>query len=418
VGQRLFQAASAIVTLPPLIKVLGPAHFGVWGAAVSLVWLAGLVDLGVGGALVTLVAEAAALGRKDDARRHVTGALVVGSGLASLILMAAWVSVSMAVPQTRTGPYLIAVVGLAVNLPLSGANSVWLALQKGYVSNLWEFVQTLLTTAGLLGATLVSSDVRVYVAIVYGGLVLSNLGSLGHLMLRHPELRPGGLAGTLDAARSLAKKGMMYCAFGVVGSLSYLLDNVLALQLLGPEASARMTVALRVCVTGIGLLAVVSQPLWPAFAEAAARADLRWIRRGLVRGAAFLVGGAVAASAVLVAIGGPLLRWWLRADLGIGSAVLWAISAWTVAQALVRVPTLFLNAIWAIRFQVLVSAAATLTALGLKLLLAPRFGVAGILWSTAATVLAACPVLAWRIGRWAKKVRLHEQDAIGSAERI
>ena len=58
------------------------------------------------------------------------------------------------------------------------------------------------------------------------------------------------------------------------------------------------------------------------------------------------------------------------------------------------------------------------TALGLKLLLAPRFGVAGILWSTAATVLAACPVLAWRIGRWAKKVRLHEQDAIGSAERI
>jgi O-antigen/teichoic acid export membrane protein len=414
VVQRLLQAASTLLIMPLLIKSLGPAQFGVWGAAASLAWLAGLVDLGVGAALVTLVAEATARNREDDARQHVTGALVVGSGLAALALAAASVAALIAAPQAKAGPYLIAVVGLALNLPLSGANSVWMALQKGYVSGLWELVQTLLTTAGLLAATLVTSDVRVYVAIVYGGLVAANLGSLCHLMLRHSKLRPSGLAGMRQAARSVVKQGMMYCALGVAGGLSYLLDNVLALQLLGPEASARMTVVLRVSMTAAGILAVISQPLWPAFAEAAARADVRWIRRALMRGSALLLGVAAAGSALLVAAGGPLLRGWLRADLGIGADVLWAMAAWILMQALVRVPGLFLNALSVIRFQIFATTAATLAAIGLKLLWAPGFGVAGILWGgTAANLLFVCPAIVWRIGRSFERLQNPERSVLG-----
>ena len=396
--QRLLQAACTLLIMPLLIKVLGPAQFGVLGEAASL---AGLVDLGVGSALVTLVAEATALHRDEEARQHVTGAIVIGAGLGTLILIAANLVPSL---QAKGGVYLIAVVGLAVNLPLSGANSVWLALQKGYVAGFWELLQTLLTTAGLLAAALVSRDVRVYVATVYGGLVLANLGSLTHLMLQHPELRPSGLAGTQKAARRLATKGMLFCALSAAGGLSYLLDNVFALQLLGPEASARMTVVLRICMATAGVLAVISQPLWPAFTEAAATADMPWIRRSLVHGAIVLVGAATAGAAFLLTVGGPLLRWWLGPNLGIGRDVLWAMSAWIVAVALVRMPTLFLNAISVIRFQVLVVTAATLGAIALKFLWARHFGIAGILWGTTFTLLLVCPALVWRMGRWAKEL--------------
>jgi O-antigen/teichoic acid export membrane protein len=186
VFQRLVQVGSTLVLIPLLLRVLGPAKFGVWGAAASLAWLSGLVDIGTGTALVTLVARSSALDRADQARRHIAGALGIGSGLAALMCLAAFVATILVVTinstaQGSAGPYLIAAIGLALNLPLNAGNNVWMALQKGYVSGFWELVQTLLTTAGLVAAAALTKDLRVYVAVVYMGLVVANLGSLIHL---------------------------------------------------------------------------------------------------------------------------------------------------------------------------------------------------------------------------------------------
>jgi len=73
--QRLVQVGSTLVLMPLLLRVLGPAKFGVWGAAASLAWLSGLVDMGTGTALVTLVARSSAFDRAQQARRHIAGAL-------------------------------------------------------------------------------------------------------------------------------------------------------------------------------------------------------------------------------------------------------------------------------------------------------------------------------------------------------
>lgn len=404
VFQRLVQVGSTLVLMPLLLRVLGPATFGVWGAAASLAWLSGLVDIGTGTALVTLVARSSALERAEQARRHIAGALSIGSGLAGLLLLAALVASINGGAQDRAAPYLIAVIGLAVNLPLNAANNVWMALQKGYVSGFWELVQTLLTTAGLIGAAALTRDVRVYVAVVYIGLVLANAGSLIHLFLCHPELRPQGLSVSWAALREVAGQGVLYFVLALTGGLTFLLDNVLALGLLGPEASARMTIALRICITAVGALGVMSQPLWPAFADAAEKTDQRWILKALLRGSALLVGLTVAGSSLLLVYGERLLRWWLHTNLGIGRDLLWAISAWVIAQAFVRVPILLLNGLSVLRYQIAVFSVATVLAFALKFALAPYLGVAGILWGTSTTVfLIVIPASIWRIWRWAMR---------------
>jgi len=401
--QRLVQVGSTLVIMPLLLHMLGAAKFGIWGAVASLAWLSGIVDIGTGTALMTLVARSSGVERFDQARRHVAGALGIGSGLAGLALLAvSGVSLISGV-QGQLGPYLIAVVGLALNSPLSSANNIWIALQKGYVSSSWELVQTLLTSGGLIWASRFTADVRVYVAVVYIGLVLANLGSLVHLFLQHSELRPEGILVSWNAMREMASQGVLYFVLAVTGGLSYLLDNVLALSLLGPEASARMTIAIRICFTAIGALGVMSMPLWPAFAEAAERGDRKWIRRTLIRGTAFLVGITVAGSSLLLIFGERLLRLWLHTNLGIGEGLLWAISGWVLAQSLVRVPVLLLNGLAILRYQIVVVAIATSLALGLKFVLAPYFGVSGILWSTTSVVsLIVIPASVWRIWRWAE----------------
>jgi O-antigen/teichoic acid export membrane protein len=404
VFQRLVQVGSTLVVMPLLLRVLGPAKFGIWGAAASLAWLSGLVDIGTGTALVTLVARSSALDRAEQARRHIAGALSMGSGLAGLMLVAAFVASINGAAQGRTAPYLIAVIGLAVNLPLNAGNNVWMALQKGYYSGFWELVQTLLTTAGLIAAAALTRDVRVFVAVVYVGLVLANIGSLVHLFWWHPELRPEGLWFSWPVMREVAGHGVLYFILALTGGLSFLLDNVLALGLLGPEASARMTIALRICVTAIGGLAVMSQPLWPAFADAAEKADRKWILKALLRGSALLVGLTLAGSSLLLIFGERLLRWWLHTNLGIGSGLLWAISAWVLAQALVRIPCLLLNGLSVLRYQIAVFSAATLLAFALKFALAPYLGVAGILWGTTIVVfLIVIPASIWRIWQWAMR---------------
>lgn len=402
--QRLVQVASTVVLMPLLLRVLGPAQFGVWGAAASLAWFSGLVDIGVGTALVTLVARSIASGKDGEARTHIAGALSFGGTLAGVMLLAVGLASVLAGRQGQAAPFLIAIVGLALNLPLNTASNVWMALQKGYVSGFWELVQTLLTLAGLIAAAGLTTDVRVYVAVVYGSLVLANLGSLFHLFVTHRELRPRGLSVPPHAIQYVVGQGVLYFVLNLAGGLSFSLDNVLALELLGPDASARMTVALRICVTALGLLLVMAQPLWPAFAEAAESADRHWIRRGVFRGSALMVGAAATGSFILLLFGERLLRWWLNADLGIGSTLLWAISVWILAQAVVRVPNLLLNGLSILRYQVVVVVVATLLALGLKFALAPSLGVAGILWGTTATILlVGAPAFFWRIHEWTKR---------------
>jgi O-antigen/teichoic acid export membrane protein len=206
---------------------------------------------------------------------------------------------------------------------------------------------------------------------------------------------------TWPAMREVAGQGILYFILGVTGGFAFMLDNVMALALLGPEASARMTIALRICITAAGALVVMSQPLWPAFADAAEKAERKWILKALLRGSALLVGLSLAGSAVLLLYGEPLLRWWLHTNLGISKSLLWAISAWVVAQALIRIPILLLNGLSLLHYQIAIVSIATALALALKFALAPYFGVAGILWGTTAAVfLIVIPASVWRIRRW------------------
>jgi O-antigen/teichoic acid export membrane protein len=400
VFQRTVQVASTLVLMPLLLRVLGLAGFGVWGAASSLAWFSGLVDIGIGTALVTLVARSSASGNDEEARLQVSGALSFGCGIAGLMIAAALIASFVTGWQGSTGPYLIAVAGLALNVPLNSANNIWMALQKGYISGFWELVQTLLTLGGLVAAALVTRNVSVYVAITYGAIVVANAGSLIHLFVIHPELRPRGFV-SLSSARRVVGEGFLLFALNLVGGASFLFDNVLTLQLLGPEASARMTIALRICMTGLGILLVMSQPMWPAFTEAVARSDRHWIRNSLLRGTAVLTGAAAAGSVVFLTFGERLLRLWLNSSLGIDQALLWAIAAWAVVQAIIRVPHLLLNGLSILRFQIAAFGTATIVAFCLKAPLARYLGVAGILFSTPATVLViAFPAIIWRIVHW------------------
>jgi O-antigen/teichoic acid export membrane protein len=299
----------------------------------------------------------------------------------------------------------MAVVGVAINVPLGSANSVWLALQRGWMIAVWDLLQNLLLIIALIMATLYSRDLRIYVGAVYGALLLANCVNIYWLFARHPELRPRVSRARFAQIRLVLHTGARFFALAGFDALSYLLDNTIALQLLGPRESARMAVVQRICLSAVGLLMVVAQPLWPAFVEAAARKDRKWIFQALTRGTLLVSGAAVLGSAVIVLFGDRLLRLWLGTSLGIGRPLLWVMAIWIVSLSLVRVQVLLLNALRIVDFQIAVFGVATVIALGLKFVFAPMFGIAGILMATAATFpLVILPAIVWRIWGWRRAV--------------
>ncbi len=242
-GQRIAQIAASLITLPLALHVLGVSGFGVWGAATSLAWLVGMLDLGLGSALITLIPRSVASGRNDVVGSHIAAALVCGCALSVAIIGVGSALVLMAMDRSEANPFIVAVVGLALNVPLSIANSVWFGLQKGHVAGGWELVQTLLTLGLLMVAAACHGGVMSMVWAVYGALLLANFSSLVHLLLRHPEIRPRRLDSAPASLRMVIgkeRRAVRHFRCGTGMRQLQCLTTLLTLHWLGAAASAQM----------------------------------------------------------------------------------------------------------------------------------------------------------------------------------
>jgi O-antigen/teichoic acid export membrane protein len=401
VVQKVVQLTGTLVSMPLVLHALGPEGFGIWGAAASLAWLVSTVDFGLTNVLVTAIAGAVARGDMAEARSHLAAGLVLALALAASLLGAAAAVVPGVFSPAEAPAYLIAVAGLALNIPGSLAAGAWSGLQKTHMVWGCDAAQTVLTVAGLFALSLTTSDVRLFVAATFGGLVVANLASLIGLFLCHPQLRPDGRWPRWEELGRLLRRGLPYFLLGLAQTLTIYVDNVLTLSLLGSEAAGRMAIVQRAGITALGLLWAVTQPLWPAFTDAAVRGDHRWIRIHLVRASLVVTACAVGGSALLIVLGPRLLEVWLHGGLTLSPPVLWAMAAWIGVLAVGRVPDVLLNAVGVVWFQVAVALVFSVLAFSLKFVLAPDLGIAGILVATAVAYgLTHLPAYVWWVRRW------------------
>jgi O-antigen/teichoic acid export membrane protein len=401
VVQRVAQLLSSLITLPLVLHSLGLAGFGIWGAATSLAWIAGLLTIGFGSALVALIPRSLAAGDTAQSRAHVTGSLLGGATLAAALLLGGGAIILLTGIRVPQLPFLIAGISLVLNIPLSISAELWLALQKGHVGALWATVQTLLSLILIVLGAVAGAGVTFMTAAIYVPLLITNAGSLLHVFYLHRHLRPNRRPST-QALRDVLGQGGLFFAITAAATCASAFDNVMTLAWLGPSASAEMAVAMRVCVTATLLINAVTQPFWPGFADALAAHDIGWARRTLKAGMAAVLILALGGSACLVAVGQPVLSWWLHQNLHLSQGLLLAMGAWIIGTTISYVPGALLNAAAQLKPQILIFAAVAVIGFGFKFLAAKSFGVAGILAVNPILWLAAGPLyvwLAWRVVR-------------------
>ena len=410
--QRTVQIVGTLITMPLVLHALGQQAFGIWGAATSLAWMTATIDFGLGNSLLTEVARAVARQDTDEARRQITAALYLAVALALVVLGIAVASSLCGASSVTTHTYLLAVGALALNIPGSLSVAVWSGLQRSDRVWAWEALQTVLTIGALYALTLLTSDVRCYVAATFGGLLIANICSLAHLLLRNANLRPRRELPSWNRLAALLRRGVPYVILGLAAALAVNSDNIIALSILGPSAAGQMAIAQRACMTALGLLWVVTQPLWPAFTDAAVRGDHMWLRAHIARGSAVVIAAAIGGSALIVLFGRPLIELWLHSGPTLDQNVLWSMAVWIIVPALGRIPDVLLNALGVVWFQVAVAVVYSTLAFLLKLALAPNFGIAGILMATGIGYgLTHLPAYVWWVWRWLRRGDMNRRPA-------
>lgn len=285
-----------VIAVPIVYRSLGPGQFAAYAAVTAVVWILNLLNLGMGGALVTPLARAAADRDRYREASLLYSALFPLAALAIAGLAIALPLLSLLPLRTlfglaatgTSGPALraagvLACIGTVVALPLSVVESLRQAYQELHVNNLLSALSNAILCLGLLLASWLAPTLPAFVAVtVFGPLVVRILNAALLLHLR-PYLFAMRQSVSWSQARCLARDGLSYVgAAAVAGVLLYQWPVYYMTRVRAPLESSRFAVFVQLILLTLSFGTSLALPLWGAIADAIARADYPWIRR-LVR---------------------------------------------------------------------------------------------------------------------------------------
>ncbi len=408
---KLLSVGTALISIPLTLHYLGVERFGMWMTISSLIALLAFADFGIANGVLSAVAQAQG---KDDApalRRVVSSGFFMLCGIALLIVLLFALSypfvpwhtvfnVQGAQARAEAGPALAVFVGcFAAAIALGMVQRVQMGLQMGFVASLWQCVGSVCALLGVLLAISLQAGLPWLVAALAGApLLVALLNSLHFYGRSRPDLRPRWRWISGHSSRELAATGWLFFVLQVTVGVAYTSDSIVIAQVLGAAAVADYAVPEKL----FGLIAMgvtmALAPLWPAYGEAVSRGDSAWVQRTLKRSLQLATGIAAVAALLLLVLGPKIIALWVGAAVAPPMLLLLALACWKVVEAAGVALAMFLNGVRVVRLQLWCALPTAATAIGLKLLWVPLWGVAGAVWASVAAylVFTALPVM-WRL---------------------
>ena len=383
---------TVLVSIPVTLKYLGVDRFSVWMTITSLTALLAFADFGLGNGLMNVVARCHADGDREGLRAYTSAALLTLGGLALVVTITAllaarfipWASLLAVNPRQLPGGELaqvmtVFIICMAIGIPLTVVQKVQFALQLGYLASLWQLLSSILALVALLIA------VSLHASLAW--LVLASLGTPSAVLaasaivfwtLQRPAERPAFVLAKWRHGFELARWGGLFFVLQVASAVAYASDTLVIAHVLGPQSVAQYSVASRLMEGLFMVGALFLTPLWPAYADAYARGDDRWIRKTLRASLGLTAVGTAAAAAVLVLVSRPLTLVWVGHRIEYSMALFAVFAVWVIFKAAGNALSMFLNGVGWIGFQALVGALFAAAVIPLKVLFARQLGVMGV----------------------------------------
>ena len=327
-----------MIAIPIVYRAVGPAQFAAYAAVTAAVSILGFLNLGMGGALVTPLAQAAAI---RDRRREASllGATLIPIGaITTLALCIAlpllWflppktlfgLAATTTSPQALRTAALLACLGTVAAVPLSVMDSARQAYQEMHISNLFGTLSNVILCAGLLLTAWFVPTLPAFVAVTALSPLAVRLLNAALLFVRRTYLlavRRG--CGSWLLVRRLAGDGLSYMgAAAIANVLAYQWPVYYMARVRPPLESSTFAVYLQLILLAFSFGVSVAQPLWAAVADATARADHVWVAKMVRRARAAALAYGACGMLALGLMMNFLLRVWLHRPIHVTPVACW-----------------------------------------------------------------------------------------------
>ncbi|KPH81457.1 hypothetical protein AE618_06725 [Bosea vaviloviae] len=386
-----------IVSTGLLYRYLGPAKFGVWATVFSLTAALAFMDFGLGNAAIGALARAKRRGSATLVRTVLIALMIASIGSGLLILVLSLTALHFGSVDALFGfkPSEISAelsafimtfaVLLAASFPINAMGQAMRGLQKAWIFNCSRMTGYIAATFGVWLGQSMSASLMTLLLLSFGLQLLCNaIVGCGVLIwqTRH--------AGQLRLSRirrfigRMLSTGGSYVLFNLARTFGWLLDYVLVIRLIGPEAAAGLAIIQRMYqVVTIGY-SILSSALWPVYAYLISGHEWRRLRTLFLAGFSATVGYAVLASMLLFTFREEIAQVWLHNSVLSLTTAYGLFAIWYCVEAAGSSFSVLLNAKGIVTRQATAAVVFASVSFALKLWFVPLYGLTGLVSSTLA----------------------------------
>lgn len=392
----------ALLATPLLARALGPERFGIWAVIGSTVLYLEVLELGLGAATVSAVADRAARGDREGIRQAVATSfwlLTVPGGVALVLSgLAAWAlpSVLDIAPQDLPAARLLLIVlavDLAVSIPADSFGGTLAALRR------LDLVNSSLVVVGVAQAVgwvlvIVSGGGLVALGIVTAVLGLAGQAArflLARRLVPGLSLRPGLVHGEL--IRPLARLSAWFALSDVNKIVVQRLDVLLVGAVVGVRAAGIYAVGQKLALLVLRAVEPATLVLFPHTAELRARGDDQGVREALLTGARLSLAISLPLATILAFFAAPLIELWVGASYGEAAGITAVLAVATVAGSLAAAAGLVLKGLQRARSAGTGAAVDAVVNVLLSVLLGHLLGAVGVAVATLVAASVAASLL-------------------------
>ena len=290
VADRLLTGFCGLAQMPLAVGCLGNEGYGLWMILSAVVAAMTVADFGLSIGLQNRLATAFGHDNHTEVRQAwKTGTLMlaaIGLSVAVIILPVCWFVdwaslfkvVNPALVKSTPLCLAILTVGFCLGLPLTTAHRLALAVQLGWMANIKSSLQAVITLALVAMAALLHLSLASFLLVIALPPAIANLLLLIALRKKlgwqtHPA-PPFSKA----IARQISGKNLLFIIPQLGSTALTVVPPMLLASVFGPAAATPLAVMQRVLSLPPQFQQMFLNPLWPAYTEANARGDLRWVR--------------------------------------------------------------------------------------------------------------------------------------------
>jgi O-antigen/teichoic acid export membrane protein len=390
---RIGSFLCVILTIPLIKHTLPIELFSVWMAISSLIAFFSFADLGIGNGLINRLAQANAHDDSALVARTIVSAYFATLFIAVfLIFLFVIINCFLPDPSRLLGSISnenkkevlsainIFMVLMVINIPASLIYKIFLGMQKGYLVGLSQFLSSIAIISSVFFVASTSPTLHKLILAFLGTQVLVNLIiTIVWIFSRYSKFSARNLIFNFDykILKELFRIGFMFFVLQLGVAFAFQSDVIVITQSLTQEQYAEYAVVQKLFQFISIAFGAAIVGLWPAFADAKAKADIYWAQRVLVL-SLISTGILVGIISCFVALN---IKWilfeWTGSLLLPSSFLVGLLACWTVIEALGNVSGSFMNASDILKPQVVIVILLGVTAFIGKWFLVPILGTAG-----------------------------------------